>query len=183
MLAGALPALLLSLPAQHLSLCDEAYASVLPASSQRQLQPHPGHARPALVLPDLNDTRQDLGDRAGKVVLVHFFATWCEPCREELASLNRLIATQPHDAISVLAVNVAEVPARVRRFLEDSPVHFPVLVDTDRAATKAWGVSVLPTTFVLDRNLVARLFVEGDIDWLRPDVLAALERVGTTAAR
>jgi hypothetical protein len=78
-----------------------------------------------------------------------------------------------------LAVNVAEVPARVRRFLDAAPVRFPVLLDTDRAVTKAWGVGILPTTFVLDRALVPRLFVEGDVDWTRADILAALEQVGS----
>ena len=75
-------------------------------------------------------------------------------------------------------MNVAEVPARVRRFLETAPVAFPVLLDADRAVTRAWGVSTLPTTFVLDRTLALRLFVEGDLDWTRADVLAALEQVG-----
>ena len=66
------------------------------------------------------------------------------------------------------------------RFLETSAVEvsFPVLLDIDRAVTKAWGVSILPTTFVLDRKRVVRLSVEGDVDWLQPDILAALERVG-----
>jgi hypothetical protein len=57
-------------------------------------------------------------------------------------------------------------------------VSFPVLLDADRTVTKAWGVSVLPTTFVLDRKLSARLLVEGDVDWVRADILAAIERVG-----
>jgi hypothetical protein len=42
---------------------------------------------------------------------------------------------------------------------------------------KAWGVGVLPTTFVLVRRRVAQLFVEGDVDWTRPDILAALDGV------
>ena len=45
--------------------------------------------------------------------------------------------------LSIIAVDVAEVPARVRRFLESAPVNFPVLLDADRAVTKAWGVSAL----------------------------------------
>lgn len=85
------------------------------------------------------------------------------------------------DHFSILAVNVAEVPVRVRRFIEKSPVNFPVLLDSDRGVTKAWGVSGLPTTFILDRTLSIRLFVEGDIDWQREDVLRALERLGAVA--
>lgn len=110
-------------------------------------------------------------------MLVHFFATWCEPCREELSSLTRLVEQQSGTRLSVLAVNVAEVPARVRKFLEASPVNYPVLLDADRAVTKAWGVSGLPTTYILDQTLAARLFVEGDVDWTRDDILAALAQL------
>jgi thiol-disulfide isomerase/thioredoxin len=123
-----------------------------------------------------------LSRHAGRVVLVHFFATWCEPCRGELTSLNALVARRS-DVLSVLAVNVAEVPARVRRFLETTAVDFPVLLDADRAVTKAWGVSILPTTFILDRSLVPRLWVEGDLDWTRTDVLAAVDEVGAVLRR
>jgi thiol-disulfide isomerase/thioredoxin len=123
-----------------------------------------------------------LSRHAGRVVLVHFFATWCEPCREELASLNELVARRSGD-LSVLAVNVAEVPLRVRHFLATTPVTFPVVLDTDRAVTKAWGVNILPTTFILDRSLAPRLWVEGDLDWTRTDVLAALDEVSVVPRR
>ena len=65
------------------------------------------------------------------------------------------------------------------RFLDATPVNFPVLLDADRAVTKAWSVTTLPTTFVLDRALAPRLFVEGDLDWTRTDIVAALDQVGT----
>jgi hypothetical protein len=72
---------------------------------------------------------------------------------------------------------VAEGPTRVERFLETAPVNFPVLLDSDRTVSRAWDVSVLPTTFVLDRALAPRLWVEGDLDWSRPDVRAVLDRM------
>jgi thiol-disulfide isomerase/thioredoxin len=111
------------------------------------------------------------------VVLVHFFATWCEPCRDELASLSRLVQGPLGQRVAVLAVDVAEVPTRVRRFLEAAPVAFPVALDADRAVARAWGVGVLPTTFVLDPTLQPKLFVEGDLDWSRPDILSALDAI------
>ena len=144
----------------------------------RQLQRVSGEAKPTFALPDLEGVNYALEQHAGRTVLVHFFATWCEPCREELSSLTHLVDRPGGAPVSVVAVNVAEVPTRVRRFLDAAPVNFPVMLDSDRAVTKAWGVSILPTTFVLDRALAARLFVEGDIDWTRADVLAALDQVG-----
>jgi peroxiredoxin len=144
------------------------------AASPRQLEAWTGEARPVFSLPDLDGKVYTLDAVRGRVVLVHFFATWCEPCREEMTSLSALVEGRGGEKLSVLAVNVAEVPARVRRFLGTSPFNYPVLLDADRAVTRAWGVSGLPTTFVLDRTLAARLFVEGDVDWTRDDILAAL---------
>jgi peroxiredoxin len=135
--------------------------------------------RPAVgfVLPDLSGSPLRLADVSGRVVIVHFFATWCEPCREELSSLSRLVEQIGGNRVTIIAINVAETPSRVRRFVETSPVNFPVLLDADRTVTRAWGVSLLPTTFILDRGLLARLFIEGDIDWTRSDVLHAIEQV------
>lgn len=152
-------------------------------ATQRQLVVAPSGPKPQFSLIDIDGVRRPLATQAGRVVLVHFFATWCEPCREELSSLSRLAGESYGASLSVLAVNVAEVPVRVRRFLDTAPVSFPVLLDGDRTVTRAWGVSTLPTTFVLDRDLVARLFVEGDIDWARADVLAALEQMGAVARK
>jgi peroxiredoxin len=147
-------------------------------SSQRQLAVAPTTNRPAFTLPDLDGSPRKLQEQAGRIVLVHFFATWCEPCREELSSLSRLVEGPHGQRLVVLAVNVAEVPVRVRRFLDTAPVSFSVVLDADRAVTRGWGVGILPTTFVLDASLQARLFVEGDVDWSRPDILSALEAIG-----
>ena len=143
---------------------------------ERRLRAVSSEVAPALALADLHGSQRDLEQQAGKIVLVHFFATWCEPCRPELASLSKLIARNG-DTLAVLAISVAEPPLRLQRFFEKTPVNFPVLLDADRAAMKAWGVSMLPATFVLDHKRAVRLHVEGDINWLRPDVLARLQEI------
>jgi thiol-disulfide isomerase/thioredoxin len=168
----ALLALALTLPL-HSAACAEPAA----AAALRPLAAVPSTEKPTFTLPDLAGTPLKLEERRGHAVLVHFFATWCEPCREELSSLARLVQGPRGKRIAVVAVNVAEVPARVRRFFDGAPVSFPVVLDADRAVTRAWGVGILPTTFVLDPVLQATLFVEGDLDWSRPDILAALDSV------
>jgi peroxiredoxin len=161
-----------------------ASATTLAAEEpRRQLQAPQDGLKPGFSLPDVNGSRHELKPPADGLVLVHFFATWCEPCKQELASLTRLLARPDGPKLAIVAVSVAEPPMRVARFLETTPLDFPVLLDADRAVSKAWGVGILPTTFVLDHNLLARLAVEGDIDWLHPDVVAALEQIGAGRAK
>ena len=139
-----------------------AFASKSRAS---ELLPWTDGPKPAFVLQNLGGADVNLESYRGRVLLVHFFATWCEPCREELPALSRLIERAGGTKIAVLAISVAEVDLRVRRFMETMPVKFPVLLDRDRAVTKAWDVSALPTTFVLDENLQPKLLSESDFAW------------------
>lgn len=106
--------------------------------------------------------------------MVNFWATWCEPCREELPSLERLRAHFASAPFLVLAVNVGEVEARVREFLKESPVKFPVLLDRDSAAQNDWEVRGLPTTFVLDPQGRIRYSFVGERDWSDDEVKSAV---------
>jgi peroxiredoxin len=116
-------------------------------------------------LDDLVGTQHDLGKTKANVVLVHFFATWCEPCREELPALQRLIERSGAADLAVLVVSVGEPDDRVRRFFASMQLSFPVLLDRERQVAKAWRVETLPTTFVLNRELEPRLMVEGEFAW------------------
>lgn len=116
-------------------------------------------------LDDLAGTQHDLGKTNANVVLVHFFATWCEPCREELPALQRLIERSGVSDLAVLVVSVGEPDDRVRRFFASMQLSFPVLLDRERQVAKAWRVETLPTTFVLNRKLEPRLMVEGEFAW------------------
>ncbi len=73
-------------------------------------------------------------------------------------------------------MNVGEVPGRVRRFLEDTPVNFPILLDADRAVAKVVGLEGLLTTILLDKNPTPTLAVTGDLDWTNADVGAEIDR-------
>lgn len=126
-------------------------------------------------LDDLRGSSRALQAFKGNVVLLHFFATWCEPCVREISSLQRLAEIARGKPLKIVAIDVAEVDLRVRGFFEKLPVDFPVLLDRDRAVTRAWQISALPSTVVLASDLMPRLFIEGDLDWSRPDVLTMIE--------
>lgn len=142
-----------------------------------RLTPWTGGPLPKFTLDDLSAMPRDLTAFGDRIVLLHFFATWCEPCVRELTSLQRLRRAVPEGRLAIVAVDVAEVDLRVRAFFQKLPVDFPVLLDRDRAITKAWQVSALPSTFMLDATLAPRLFVEGDLDWTGSETIAALQRL------
>ena len=131
-------------------------------AADTELAPWSGGALPAFTLDNLDGGRTTLAQLRGRVILVHFFATWCEPCRAELDALQRLTARTSGRPFSVLAVDVGEVDERVRRFFQTQRVDFPVLLDRDRAVAKAWQVYALPTTVMLDADLTPRFIAEGD---------------------
>ena len=124
--------------------------------------------KPSFTLHDLNDNRVSLQDVVGRTVLVHFFATWCEPCRDELPALARLQQRTP--GVAVLAISVAENGLRVGRFFQHMPVGFPVLLDTERAVARSWDITTLPTTYVLDARLLPQRIVEADYPWDDVDI-------------
>ena len=140
-------------------------------------------APPKFVLPDTTGTAVALEAERGHVVLVHFFATWCEPCREELPALNRL-AARANGGIKVLAIDVADPDQRVRRFFATVRTDFPVLLDRDREVAKAWQIVTLPSTVVLDADLQPRFVVQADYAWdgIDPHALARLCAAKAAAA-
>jgi len=148
-----------------------------------RLQPWAGPA-PAFSLADSRGATIGLRPGSGEITIVHFFATWCEPCREELPALSRL-AQRAGAAARVIAISVAEPEMRVRRFLATTQTDFPVLLDPDRATARAWGVSVLPTSFVLDAALAPRLAAEESVAWdeVQPHLLATGFKAGATAQK
>lgn len=131
-----------------------------------QVRPWSGtRTAPPLSLNDLDGKRWDLTALHGRAVLLNFWATWCEPCREEMPSLQALAQRHWTDPLAVLTVNYRESEAMIRRFIERVPLTLPVLLDRDGSATKAWTPRVFPTTVLIDRGGQPRQQVVGAVDW------------------
>jgi thiol-disulfide isomerase/thioredoxin len=140
------------------------------SAAAQDLKPWAGVVTPALSLSDIEGKPHKLADYRGKVVLVNFWATWCVPCRDEMPSIERLRAALEGRPFAVLAVNLAEPESRIRKFLEVVPVRFPVLLDTDSRAARAWQARVLPATFIVGPDGVVRYQYFGELDWAKPEI-------------
>jgi len=127
------------------------------------------------AVPTAVDTRltQALAEHKGKVVLVNFWATWCEPCREEMPALGRLAARWQSKGLTVLTIAVADNGKQVADFLWEALPEgqtLRVLQDREQTISRAWGARVLPTTVVLDRRHRIVLRGQGAIDWDAPAI-------------
>ena len=138
------------------------------------LKPGSGQA-PALELTDLDGGTHRLADYRGKVVLVNFWATWCEPCRAEMPSLERLRAVLAGRNFEILAVNVGQSARVARDFAEKLPVGFTILLDRDGRTTRAWGARVLPASFVIGPDGAIRYSYLGELDWSSAEVRSHIE--------
>ena len=128
------------------------------------MKPWTGGATPPLSLRDVDGKEHRLADYKGKVVLLNFWATWCDPCREEMPAMQRL-QDKLAGKLVVVAVNYGEGPPRIKDFLGKVPVRFRVLLDRDTSVATAWKVKVLPTTLVLDPQQKIRFVAVGDVGW------------------
>ena len=134
-------------------------------------------AAPPLVLRDLDGREHRLADYRGKVVVINFWATWCEPCREEMPSLQRLADHMAGRPFVLLGVDMADSEPRVRAFLQQTPVRFPLLLDRDSAVAKAWKVKLLPTTLIIDQAQRIRHAAYGELVWDSAEIKAAIEQL------
>jgi thiol-disulfide isomerase/thioredoxin len=147
------------------------------STADRELKPWSGGATPPLALRDVRGKEHKLADYRGKVLVINFWATWCEPCREEMPSMQRLQDKLAGKPFAILAVDYGEGPPRVKDFLQKVPVRFPLLLDRDTSAAAAWKVKVLPTTLVLDAQHRIRYSVVGDLEWDSPKVEGMIRKL------
>ena len=119
---------------------------------------------PTLDLADLDGRRWTLADLRGTVVVMNFWASWCEPCAVEMPSLSWL-AEQPGGDLRVIGVNYQEHEDKIRRFISQVPVSFPVLLDRSGDVARAWTPRVFPSTVVLARDGKPAFTVVGEFDW------------------
>lgn len=154
-----------------------ALLALTPVRAASALAPWGGGAAPGLVLKDVDGATHDLARYRGKVVLINFWATWCEPCRQEMPSIQRLREKLSGKPFVVLAVNVDEPDARVRRFLSETRLDLTVLLDPNKTVTRGWSVRVMPTTFIVGPDGRIRYRLVGDLDWNNDTVLGLISQL------
>jgi cytochrome c biogenesis protein CcmG/thiol:disulfide interchange protein DsbE len=123
--------------------------------------PEVGSAAPDFSLPALDghgDVR--LADFRGRPVIVNFWASWCNPCRQEFPLLQQALRDHRGERLAVIGVTFRDIPDDSRNFVSQMKATWRQAVDDDQAVAKAYGVRSIPLTFFVraDGTIAARVF-------------------------
>jgi len=137
-----------------------------PVAALSLIRPKPAKAAPDFELRTPDNGVLRLSDLRGKVVFLNFWATWCEPCREEMPSMERLHRAYKDRGLAVVAVSLDSQGASVvKPFVKRFGLTFPVGLDPKMAVRETYGVWAVPSTFLIDRSGKRVLFANGAREW------------------
>jgi peroxiredoxin len=137
-----------------------------------------GKPAPEFSLADLRGNAVRLANLKGKVVFINVWATWCEPCRQEMPSMQALYEKLTGPDFEMLAVSADQSPRDVvERFVKTYQLTFPVLPDPDLQVADRYQVTGYPETFVIDRNGTIVAHEIGPRQWDAPENVAVFRRL------
>ncbi len=134
---------------------------------------------PSFELPDSAGQTHSLDEYRGKVVFLNFWASFCEPCKEEMPSMEALVRQYQDQGFVMVAVShdpkKEDMDGFMSQFLPGQRSAMTVLWDPEAAVAQEYGTELIPETYIIDRSgrIVAR-FVNA-YDWTRPEVKKLIE--------
>jgi peroxiredoxin len=138
-------------------------AALLCACERKQPAALPGNTAPAFSLKDPSGNTVRLQDFAGRVVVIDFWATWCGPCKEATKELEALHRQYGSRGVAVIGISIdkgTDAAAKVQEYVTKSGLTYRLLID-DGSAYKAYGITRIPATVILDRQHIIRVTYPG----------------------
>ncbi len=132
----------------------------------------------AFDLKSLDGKSVGLASFRGKPLVLNFFASWCDPCRDEMPLINELASKAAKDGYSVLGIAVEDTRAAVSEFAKETNLVFSIALDLNSTVKRAYRIFGPPATFFIDGQGVIRDVVLGPITAER--AREALKKTGVT---
>jgi len=111
-----------------------------------------GSPVPDFQITAIDGSQLSLGAQRGNVVVVNFFASWCNPCREEAADIEAVWREYQDQGVRFMGIAYKDADSKARAFLEEFGATYPSAVDPGNRTARAYGVTGVPETFVVDQQ-------------------------------
>lgn len=132
-----------------------------------------GQKIPELALTDAAGNSYDLQKLKGRVLFISFWAPWCQPCREEMPSIQALYNRfKDNPQFQMMTILYREDLAKAEAYLKENNFKLPVFLDSNGATAEAFGVTGIPETYLVDKKGILRERHIGPEDWNSPQVAA-----------
>ena len=120
-----------------------------------------------VIFLDKNDKKLNIEEFRGNLILLNFWATWCEPCKEEMPSLNRLQVNENLSNLKIFAINISqESKKKVDIFFKDLNIkNFEPYFDSPTTLAKTFSLRGVPTSILIDKDGKEFARIMGSIDF------------------
>jgi peroxiredoxin len=115
-----------------------------------------GDPAPDFVLNQIGGGAVQLSKLKGKVVFINFWASWCQPCRDEMKDINEFYLAHKNDDVQVLTINYRESADVVKSYFKDNNLIMPVVLDNDGIVAGGYKATAFPESYFVDKNGVIR---------------------------
>jgi len=132
-------------------------------------------------LEDMDGENFSLDETRGRWVFLHFWASWCGPCREEMPTIQSLIESMSTKKMKFVLVNMAENEDDIFTFMSGIDVEINSLLDTDGLVTEVWKPRGLPTTFLINPQGQVKYQAIGGREWNKPEYVRFLKTLLNSA--
>lgn len=134
---------------------------------------------PNLEVADAVTSRKlSLADFKGKVLFINFWATWCQPCREEMPSMEELFKHfMDNKDFVMLTILFRDDPQTGINYLKQNGFNFPVMLDEEGQTARAYGLTGVPETYIVDKEGILREKIIGPYQWDSPEALELISRL------
>lgn len=123
---------------------------------------------PDFTLQDIDGETFELAKAKGDWIFLHFWASWCGPCREEMPTIQKMADAMQKENFRIVMINTAEDEDTVFEFLSGIDVELNTLMDLDGQVTEVWKPRGLPTTFLIDPQGEVKYQAIGGREWGEP---------------
>lgn len=131
---------------------------------------------PPFELQDIDNKKWTLSDLKGKVVLLNFWASWCDSCKLVNSSIQSLVSSDKDGHIIYISILYKDEPSRAREYMKKNGFDFPVLID-DKKIFLTYGIGGIPETFIIDKKGIIKEKVAGPVNWDSPMIKTALQQL------